>query len=98
MIIPSPCLSPKPANRLPSFLKGCCLFELSYRGPEREHLTSSGRDIHEVFDTPIGRVGMLVCWDLAFPEAFRELISQGAKIIIIPSFCQSTPHEDITFD
>ncbi|PQE22002.1 carbon-nitrogen hydrolase protein [Rutstroemia sp. NJR-2017a BBW] len=49
-------------------------------GPERNHLTSSGRDTHEVFDTPIGRVGMLICWDLAFPEAFRELIYQGAKL------------------
>ncbi|KAF2661218.1 carbon-nitrogen hydrolase [Lophiostoma macrostomum CBS 122681] len=55
-------------------------------GPEREHLTGSGRDVHEVFDTPIGKVGMLVCWDLAFPEAFRELIAQGAKMIIIPTF------------
>lgn len=55
-------------------------------GPEREHLTSSGRDVHEVFDTPLGRVGMLICWDLAFPEAFRELIYQGAKIVIIPTF------------
>lgn len=57
-----------------------------HRGPEREHLTSSGHDMHEVFDTPIGKVGMLICWDLAFPEAFRELIAQGAKIIIIPTF------------
>lgn len=24
---------------------------------------------------------MLICWDLAFPEAFRELIAQGAKIM-----------------
>ncbi|OCK92707.1 carbon-nitrogen hydrolase [Cenococcum geophilum 1.58] len=55
-------------------------------GPEREYLTSSGRDVHEVFDTPLGRVGMLICWDLAFPEAFRELIYQGAKIVIIPTF------------
>ncbi|KAF2084955.1 carbon-nitrogen hydrolase [Saccharata proteae CBS 121410] len=55
-------------------------------GPEREHLTSSGRDMHDPFDTPLGKVGMLICWDLAFPEAFRELISQGAKIIIIPTF------------
>ncbi|KAI9699494.1 MAG: hypothetical protein M1820_007125 [Bogoriella megaspora] len=54
--------------------------------PERDHLTSSSRDVHEVFDTPIGKVGMLICWDLAFPEAFRELIYQGAKIIIIPTF------------
>ena len=55
------------------------------RHPEREHLTS-GNDEHEVFDTPLGKVGMLICWDLAFPEAFRELICQGAKLIIIPSF------------
>lgn len=33
---------------------------------------------------------MLICWDLAFPEAFRELIAQGAKIIVIPSFCMSS--------
>lgn len=29
---------------------------------------------------------MLICWDLAFPEAFRELIAEGAKLIIIPTF------------
>ena len=56
-------------------------------GPiERLHLTSSSSDLHPAFDTPLGKVGMLICWDLAFPEAFRELISQGAKLIIIPTF------------
>lgn len=29
---------------------------------------------------------MLICWDLAFPEAFRELIARGAKIIIVPTY------------
>ena len=53
---------------------------------ERLHLTSSTHTRHPVFDTPLGKVGLLICWDLAFPEAFRELISQGAKIIIIPAF------------
>lgn len=55
-------------------------------GPEREHLTSSGRDVHQVFDTEVGKVGLLICWDLAFPEAFRELVSQGAKVIVVPTF------------
>ncbi|KAF9697260.1 hypothetical protein EKO04_005007 [Ascochyta lentis] len=55
-------------------------------GPERDHLTSSTHAPHEVFNTPMGKVGLLICWDLAFPEAFRELIAQGAKTIIIPSF------------
>jgi len=54
--------------------------------PERPHLTSSAHEPHETFDTPLGKVGMLICWDLAFPEAFRELIAGGAKIIIIPTF------------
>lgn len=34
----------------------------------------------------MGKVGLLICWDLAFPEAFRELIAQGAKTIIIPTY------------
>ncbi|KAL9598331.1 MAG: hypothetical protein Q9219_004559 [cf. Caloplaca sp. 3 TL-2023] len=54
--------------------------------PERPYLTSSMHEPHEVIETPIGPVGLLICWDLAFPEAFRELITGGAKIIIIPTF------------
>jgi predicted amidohydrolase len=55
--------------------------------PERPHLTSSGPEHHVAIDTPIGRVGMLICWDLAFPEAFRELIADGAQIVIAPTYC-----------
>ena len=54
--------------------------------PERPHLTSSTISPHEVIQTPIGPVGLLICWDLAFPEAFRELIAAGAKTIIVPTF------------
>jgi predicted amidohydrolase len=53
---------------------------------ERDHLTSSAMEEHPVFDTPLGKVGMLICWDLAFPEAWRELIAKGAKMVIIPTF------------
>jgi len=33
------------------------------------------------FDTPIGRIGMLVCYDKTFPEAARELALDGAGLI-----------------
>ncbi|MFI7439612.1 nitrilase family protein [Nonomuraea indica] len=34
-----------------------------------------------VFDTPIGRIGLLICWDIWFPEVPRLLAQQGADII-----------------
>ncbi|OQX05203.1 MAG: acyltransferase, partial [Thiothrix lacustris] len=38
-----------------------------------------------VIDTPFGKVGMAVCYDLRFPELFRHLSEQGAQIFVIPS-------------
>lgn len=34
-----------------------------------------------VFDTKIGRIGLLVCWDIWFPEVARLLAVQGADVI-----------------
>lgn len=33
------------------------------------------------FDTPVGRLGMLICYDKSFPEAARTLALDGAEII-----------------
>jgi nitrilase len=38
-----------------------------------------------VADTPFGRLGLAVCYDLRFPELFRNMVNQGAEIIAIPS-------------
>lgn len=38
-----------------------------------------------VIDSPFGRIGIAVCYDLRFPEFFRLMLNQGADIIFVPS-------------
>ncbi len=38
---------------------------------------------YPVFDTEFGRVGMLVCWDIFFPEPARAMALQGAEILLV---------------
>jgi len=51
------------------------------------HLPPSERDAFmagdsfAAFDTPVGRVGMLICYDKVFPEAARSLALDGAEIV-----------------
>lgn len=53
--------------------------------PEREFFVK-GEDEHCVFDTPeFGKVGLLICWDLGFPEAFRKLVQLGVETVIAPT-------------
>lgn len=37
-----------------------------------------------VFDTPAGRVAVLICYDRWYPEAWRKVCEQGAEIVCIP--------------
>lgn len=36
-------------------------------------------------DTPVGRIGLSVCYDLRFPELFYELLQKGAQLFSVPS-------------
>lgn len=44
-----------------------------------------GAGSYPVFDTSIGRIGMLVCYEKAFPETARLLATKGAQIIVCPT-------------
>jgi len=49
--------------------------------PPAERFAFTPGDGFEAFDTPLGRMGMLVCYDKVFPESARQLSLDGAGII-----------------
>ncbi|MFM2479448.1 carbon-nitrogen hydrolase family protein [Celerinatantimonas sp. MCCC 1A17872] len=51
---------------------------------DEKHVYYPG-DNFPVFDTPLGRIGMLICYDKVFPESTRELALKGAEIMIMPT-------------
>ena len=53
----------------------------SYRESDNTH---PGQYI-TVVDTPFGRIGMAVCYDLRFSALFRAMRQAGADIIVVPS-------------
>jgi predicted amidohydrolase len=44
-----------------------------------------GDALPPVIDTPLGRVGLTICFDLRYPELYQHLRGKGAEIIFIPS-------------
>ncbi|RZT85882.1 putative amidohydrolase [Pseudonocardia sediminis] len=48
--------------------------------PLNEHNSYAAGDRFAAFDTPVGRIGMMICYDKAFPEAARALALDGARI------------------
>ncbi|MDP3987136.1 MAG: carbon-nitrogen hydrolase family protein [Nanoarchaeota archaeon] len=51
---------------------------------ERKNLRPGKRV--SVFRTKYGMVGLILCWDMMFPEMFRKMIRKGAQIVICPSY------------
>ncbi|GMR19724.1 MAG: carbon-nitrogen hydrolase family protein [Gammaproteobacteria bacterium] len=63
------------------------LFDVELENGEKYEESSAfepGSDI-VVIDTPFGRLGMAVCYDLRFPELFRRMLDQGAELFTVPS-------------
>lgn len=51
-----------------------------------------------VVDTPVGRIGLTICFDLRYPALFSHLRRQGAEIICVPSnftFATGAAHWDL---
>jgi predicted amidohydrolase len=51
----------------------------------RESETTGRGTAPVAVDTPAGRLGLSICFDLRFPEHFRALTDQGAEILLVPA-------------
>jgi deaminated glutathione amidase len=64
------------------------LFDVTIPGRNEQYRESShvvpGRDV-VVADTPVGRLGLSVCYDMRFPELYRELVARGAEWLAMPA-------------
>lgn len=52
--------------------------------PEKSYI-NRGSEI-SVFNTKFGKIGLIICWDLMFPEIFRKMLRKGVNIVICPSY------------
>ena len=64
------------------------LFDVAIPGRDEQYRESNhvlpGRS-PVIADTPVGKLGLSVCYDMRFPELYRELVSQGAEWLAMPA-------------
>ncbi len=51
---------------------------------EDQHWGFAGGNDLKVFDTDIGKIGILICYDVEFPELARLQVEKGMKILFVP--------------
>lgn len=51
---------------------------------EQKYYGFTGGEKIKVFDTDCGKIGLLICYDVEFPELPRLLADQGMKILFVP--------------
>ncbi len=64
------------------------LFDVSVPGSNEVYRESDSIEAGSqplVIDTPFGRLGIAICYDLRFPEFFRNMKELGVELLIIPA-------------
>ncbi len=62
------------------------LFDINVKGGQyfkESDVLTAGNSV-TVFETPYGKMGAAICFDIRFPELFRLMVQQGARVIITP--------------
>jgi nitrilase len=64
------------------------LFDVTIPGRDEQYRESThvapGRET-VIADTPVGKLGLSVCYDMRFPELYRQLVARGAEWLAMPA-------------
>ena len=78
------------------------LFDIDVKGGQtfKESDTLTAGDSDTVFDTEFGKMGVMLCFDIRFPELSRMMVNDGVKVIFVPAAFNMTTgpaHWELSF-
>lgn len=78
------------------------LFDIDVKGGQtfKESDTLTAGDSDTVFDTEFGKIGVMLCFDIRFPELSRMMVNDGAKVVFVPAAFNMTTgpaHWELSF-
>lgn len=78
------------------------LFDIDVKGGQtfKESDTLTAGDSDTVFDTEFGKIGVMLCFYIRFPELSRMMVNDGAKVIFVPAAFNMTTgpaHWELSF-
>ena len=78
------------------------LFDIDVKGGQtfKESDTLTAGDSDTIFDTEFGKIGVMLCFDIRFPELSRMMVNDGAKVIFVPAAFNMTTgpaHWELSF-
>lgn len=78
------------------------LFDIDVKGGQtfKESDTLTAGDSDTVFDTEFGKIGVMLCFDIRFPELSRMMVNDGVKVIFVPAAFNMTTgpaHRELSF-
>lgn len=78
------------------------LFDIDVKGGQtfKESDTLTAGDSDTVFDTEFGKIGVMLCFDIRFPELSRMMVNDDAKVIFVPAAFNMTTgpaHWELSF-
>ena len=75
------------SGKIESVYRKIHLFDVNVSGSpiNESKYTIPGNSVSDILNSPVGKLGLSICYDVRFPELYRQLSLKGAEILLIPA-------------